>query len=316
VGQLLFMEGDTGREMYILKSGKIKILKQEGDSSLVLATLGAGSVLGEMSLLDNAPRSATAQIVEDTAVTVIDEKVLAATYQKIPSWLVSVIKIVVKRLRETIQKNGKDLIQNNMGGVVEILLILSQTDYQSPSAIPLKEIKSKGLQIIGLSGGDTDKILNELILKEMVRISKNEKGGEMVNILDPAVLSLYAEFLLGKTTHSPLPGERLSDPGAQLLNVLLDISQDSGRKKEGDYTLVTKPVVEIEMQRRGLGRTVDPEALENLVDNNFIKNMEKTTSTGRIHHKNFTLGINPAFAQEVLITKEWLPVFQADQEGT
>jgi len=308
-GQLLFMEGDTGREMFIVKSGKVKIIKQEGDASIVLATLGPGSVLGEMSLLDNAPRSATAQISEDTAVTVIDDTILEAAYKKIPTWLVMVIKIVVKRLRETTEKNAKDLIQNNIGGVLEIIVQLQTLGPEDRDSIPLKELKETALKIIGLSFRDTDKILNELILKEMIRFGEDQTS---FDILQPAPLQLYLEFLKAKTLNKALPGAELSTAGRSTLAFLMDLIQDPGRRKDGNYILLPRPVLDVEVQKRKMGRSLDPEGLGNLVDHDFIKIMGPEGKDGFNPMKNYILGVDPDHAERTLLIQEWVPIFEAD----
>ena len=90
--------------------------------------LGPGSVLGELALLDHQPRSATAQVVEDTVVTVIDEDLFSRTLQKIPSWFGSIIQLVVKRLRDTMKKASDDLIQKSISGFIKVLLLLNETN--------------------------------------------------------------------------------------------------------------------------------------------------------------------------------------------
>ena len=57
-GTLIFIEGELSTEMLILRTGSVRILKQEGENTFELAILGPGSVLGELSLLDHQPRGA------------------------------------------------------------------------------------------------------------------------------------------------------------------------------------------------------------------------------------------------------------------
>ena len=71
-GTVLFREGETGREMYVIQSGKVSISKRAGESQKVLTILGAGEFFGEMSILNNKPRSASASCEEDTKLLVID----------------------------------------------------------------------------------------------------------------------------------------------------------------------------------------------------------------------------------------------------
>ena len=57
----LFQEGDRGEEMYIIQSGKVKISKRIRGVEKTLATLEKGEFFGEMAILNDKPRSATAE---------------------------------------------------------------------------------------------------------------------------------------------------------------------------------------------------------------------------------------------------------------
>ena len=65
-GQVLFVEGEPADAMYVVRSGRVKVLvgSQRGDE-LVLAVLGPGDSFGELSLVDGSPRSAGAEAVDD-----------------------------------------------------------------------------------------------------------------------------------------------------------------------------------------------------------------------------------------------------------
>jgi CRP/FNR family cyclic AMP-dependent transcriptional regulator len=73
-GETIFHEGDPGDAMHVIASGraKISIESQEGDEA-ILVTLGPGEVFGELVLLDDAPRSATAVAVEPTVTYILTQ---------------------------------------------------------------------------------------------------------------------------------------------------------------------------------------------------------------------------------------------------
>src|SRR5207245_4677662 len=64
-GHVLFREGEPGREMFVVQSGKVNITKTVRETEKILATLGAGEFFGEMAILNNKPRSAGATMAED-----------------------------------------------------------------------------------------------------------------------------------------------------------------------------------------------------------------------------------------------------------
>ena len=64
----LFVEGMTGEILYVIKKGSVQITKKTSSSQeTVLATLKEGEFLGEMSLIDNRPRTATARVAEESS---------------------------------------------------------------------------------------------------------------------------------------------------------------------------------------------------------------------------------------------------------
>src|SRR4029077_4694690 len=68
-GEILFKEGDVGRALFIMESGKVEIYRQNSAGQPQrLAILIAGAYFGEMSLLDDLPRTASARALEDSRV--------------------------------------------------------------------------------------------------------------------------------------------------------------------------------------------------------------------------------------------------------
>lgn len=82
-GDIIFEEGDAADEAYLITSGKVEVYRKSGNGELVLATLGKGDVLGEMSLIDNQPRMASARIVGDAKLTVITQEDLSSRLSKL-----------------------------------------------------------------------------------------------------------------------------------------------------------------------------------------------------------------------------------------
>ena len=99
-GEVLFKEGDKGNEMYLIRSGKVEISHSAGGQKKVLATLSEGSFLGEMAIVDDAPRSATAIAAADVSLLILDRSAFKAQLQENPM-IEYLITSLVKRLRET-----------------------------------------------------------------------------------------------------------------------------------------------------------------------------------------------------------------------
>jgi CRP/FNR family transcriptional regulator, cyclic AMP receptor protein len=96
-GTILTREGATGGIAYILASGTAEVLR----GGRRLALLGPGDVVGELSLIDGKPRSATVKAVSDLEVLEIDARDLASLLRKAPEVTRNLLVALAGRLRET-----------------------------------------------------------------------------------------------------------------------------------------------------------------------------------------------------------------------
>jgi uncharacterized membrane protein len=100
-GQLVFKAGDPGDAMYIVQSGKVELFMQDSsDSRVSLAFIESGDLFGELSLLDNQPRSASAIAVEKTHLLIIDREDLQLLVTKHPHAALDMMTMLGKRTRE------------------------------------------------------------------------------------------------------------------------------------------------------------------------------------------------------------------------
>jgi CRP/FNR family cyclic AMP-dependent transcriptional regulator len=95
-GEALFSEGDPAPCMYVVRSGTVRITS----GSTVLEEIGAGSILGEMALIEDTPRSATVTAVTDCEIAVVDRRRFLFLVQQTPSFALNVMKVLSHRLRE------------------------------------------------------------------------------------------------------------------------------------------------------------------------------------------------------------------------
>lgn len=94
-GQVLFEEGDAGDLMYVVNEGEVDIVFR----NTVLETVGPGGILGEMALIENKPRSATAVARSDVKVVPINQKRFAFLVQQTPLFSIQVMRVMADRLR-------------------------------------------------------------------------------------------------------------------------------------------------------------------------------------------------------------------------
>jgi len=94
-GETLFLRGEEGKHMYLVVEGRIDV-KVGGT---IVENVGLHGIVGEMALIDKAPRSATAVAVTDSEVAVIDRDVFLALVGDSPAFSLYVMKIMAARIR-------------------------------------------------------------------------------------------------------------------------------------------------------------------------------------------------------------------------
>jgi CRP-like cAMP-binding protein len=101
IGCHLFREDEPGKEAYLVKEGQVKITKTGADGEQkTLATVGQGGIVGEMALIDNEPRAATATALCETKVVVITNQDLQARLAKTDPVVLRLLNVFTQRLRE------------------------------------------------------------------------------------------------------------------------------------------------------------------------------------------------------------------------
>jgi CRP-like cAMP-binding protein len=96
-GEIIFKEGDEANQLFAIKSGEVAI--QLGNRTL--AELPANSIFGEMALIDDAPRSATAVAKTDVELVAISEKQFLFLVSQTPFFALKVMRVLARRLRAT-----------------------------------------------------------------------------------------------------------------------------------------------------------------------------------------------------------------------
>lgn len=96
-GDTIFSTGDTGEVMYVVQQGEVDLLV----NGVTIETVGEGSIFGEMALIDNAPRSATAVARTDCRIVPIDRKRFTFLVDETPNFSLTVMKIMSDRLRRS-----------------------------------------------------------------------------------------------------------------------------------------------------------------------------------------------------------------------
>ena len=97
--QMVFREGDEGDRAYIVQEGLVEIFKNVGDEEVVLGTVEKGGIFGEMALIDDQPRMASARAATATTVIVIARQNFQSKLAKCDPFIRGLLGIFVKNIR-------------------------------------------------------------------------------------------------------------------------------------------------------------------------------------------------------------------------
>jgi CRP/FNR family cyclic AMP-dependent transcriptional regulator len=100
-GKLVFGEGDPGHEAFLIKKGSVEVSIEDREQKVVLANLGEGEIFGEMAMIENRPRSASARALTETEVEIIDRDEFLEALKADARKLLPFLSTIFERLRVT-----------------------------------------------------------------------------------------------------------------------------------------------------------------------------------------------------------------------
>lgn len=104
-GRLLWNTGDPGGELYVIRSGEAEVFfRNDTGERIVLETSGPGDFVGELSLLDNGPRTAAVLVTQDLEALRVDRNDLNFLFHKRPDAALDLLTAMGRRMRKTVER--------------------------------------------------------------------------------------------------------------------------------------------------------------------------------------------------------------------
>ncbi len=126
-GRTIVSEGEPSQSLYILLSGRAKVQRSDAEGKeVILAVIGPGEFFGEMSLIDDAPRSASVITIESSDFMAINKDSFKAMLIQSPEIGMQIMKGLVRRLREADKKIETLALLDVYGRVARVLLDFSE----------------------------------------------------------------------------------------------------------------------------------------------------------------------------------------------
>ncbi|GAV21709.1 Crp/Fnr family transcriptional regulator [Carboxydothermus pertinax] len=170
-GQILFSEGDPGTAVYFLKSGRIKLYKEDREGrEHILHYVEPGDIFAEVVLFSKRPYPATAEVLEPAEVLVIPNPEMESLLKRRGEIAVNLIKVLLYRLDLANQKIKELALKDSLARVCSVLL-----RYGPVINLSQQEIAS----LAGVSRETASRIINEF--KRIGVIRAEGRSIEIIN---------------------------------------------------------------------------------------------------------------------------------------
>lgn len=173
---MIFCENEPGDELYIIQSGKVKITKIV-DEEVLLAVLKPGDIFGEMALLENRPRSASAITFGETSLLAINKSNFETMVRQQPQLASRLIQLLSERIWTAYRQLANLLVRDPIGRIYDMLLI--QIDKQKIRILPKEthtfDFGAKELiNMVGLPPEKGEALIVELLEDKHIKLEEGK----------------------------------------------------------------------------------------------------------------------------------------------
>ncbi|PJZ83674.1 Crp/Fnr family transcriptional regulator [Leptospira harrisiae] len=164
--EMIFCEHEPGKELFILQSGKVKISKIVNQNEVMLAVLQAGDIFGEMAILDNKPRSASAVAAGDVELLAINKANFEGMVKAQPQLATRLITLLSERIWIAYKQLANLLLKDPQGRIVDTLMTLAEKNRikVAPKQGYNFEIGTKDLlKMVGLTDPKDELLISDIM---------------------------------------------------------------------------------------------------------------------------------------------------------
>ena len=186
-GTTVFRQGDPGGSVYVIRAGKVRVLKDSAGRQRMVTTLGPGDFFGEMAVVTGRPRSATVEVVEDAELL----KVPAGKLQAMVAGNGEVAIRLIRHLAERLERANRfiDLLLEDDITARVILAIQDTLDEAEGAAAPDITDADLALQL------GVDKKEARMGLRRLERVGILEVASGYVLVKDGERMSEFLDFI-------------------------------------------------------------------------------------------------------------------------
>lgn len=183
---VILFEDDPGDALYVVISGLVKVvLIGEDGREVILSVLKEGDFFGEMSLIDDKPRSAHVIAMEDASLLVLRREEFQHRLREMPSISIGMLRAMSRRLREADEKIGGLVLLDVNGRVAKLLIRMA--DENDGVQITHRVTHHTIAQMVGSSRETVSRTMRELVDRGFIEVTR-----KAITIRDRAALQSAA----------------------------------------------------------------------------------------------------------------------------
>ncbi|RKX93383.1 MAG: cAMP-binding protein [Spirochaetes bacterium] len=175
-GTMIFSENQPGQELYIIQKGSVKITKIVNDNEVMLALLKTGDIFGEMSLLEDKPRSASAIAHEDAVLLAVNKANFKLMVTSQPQIITRLTQLLSERIWFIYKQLANTQITDNLGRMYDALSIQLEKlrVYIKAEAYTFDFGPKELVNMVGLSKEEGNTAIRQLFQNNKFKIVDNK----------------------------------------------------------------------------------------------------------------------------------------------
>ena len=174
---MIFSESQPGQELYIIQKGSVKITKIVNDNEILIAILKAGDIFGEMSLLENKPRSASAIAYEDAVLMAVNKVNFQRMVAQQPQMITRLTQLLAERIWLMYRQLENTQLTNPLGRLYDALYIQlekARVPISPKTSYTFNMGPKELLEMVGLTKSDSTTLISDLFANKKLKIVDNK----------------------------------------------------------------------------------------------------------------------------------------------
>ena len=173
-GELVVEQGRKSNALFILLNGRARVLTADARGrEVILAVLESGDYVGEMSLIDNEPHSATVRAEIQTDMLVLQRTDFARCLPENSTLSYAILRGLVKRLRNADRQIESLALLDVYGRVARTLLDMAETDPEGVRIIRHKVSRQDMAKVVGASREMVSRVMKDLEERAVIETQEN-----------------------------------------------------------------------------------------------------------------------------------------------